>query len=48
MKKSTAKPPPLGEISLRKRRIPALGDRDIHEVKPGEEFLMSSMFVEAE
>ena len=39
---------PLGEISLRKRRIPAFGDRDIYEVKLGEEFLMSSMFVEAE
>ncbi|SBT19353.1 hypothetical protein MGA5115_03515 [Marinomonas gallaica] len=37
-----------GEISLRKRRIPALGDRDIYEVKLGEEFLMSSMFVAAE
>ncbi len=39
---------PLGEISLRKRRMPALGDRDIYEVKLGDEFLMSSMFVEAE
>ncbi len=38
----------LGVISLRRRRIPALGDRDIYEVKLGEEFLMSSMFVEAE
>lgn len=41
-------PSDLGEISLRRRRIPALGDRDIYEVKLGEEFLMSSMFVEAE
>ncbi len=39
---------PLGEISLRRRRIPVFGDRDIYEVKLGEEFLMSSMFVEAE
>lgn len=39
---------PLGEISLRRRRIPAFGDRDIYEVKLGEEFLMSSMFVDAE
>jgi len=39
---------PLGQISLRKRRIPAFGDRDIYEVKLGEEFLMSSMFVAAE
>nr|WP_221192018.1 spermidine synthase [Microbulbifer rhizosphaerae] len=38
----------MGEISLRRRRIPALGDRDIYEVKLGDEFLMSSMFVEAE
>ncbi|GAB3096656.1 spermidine synthase [Aestuariicella hydrocarbonica] len=39
---------PLGEISLRRRRIPVFGDRDIYEVKLGDEFLMSSMFVEAE
>ncbi|UZE94987.1 hypothetical protein [Alkalimarinus alittae] len=39
---------PLGQISLRQRRIPVLGDRDIYEVKLGDEFLMSSMFVEAE
>mgnify|MGYP000695838144 CR=1 FL=1 len=38
----------LGEISLRRRRMPAFGDRDIYEVKLGEEFLMSSMFVAAE
>jgi spermidine synthase len=38
----------LGEISLRRRRIPVFGDRDIYEVKLGDEFLMSSMFVEAE
>ncbi|SDK66048.1 spermidine synthase [Microbulbifer yueqingensis] len=43
-----SQPSPLGEISLRRRRIPALGDRDIYEVKLGDEFLMSSMFVEAE
>jgi len=39
---------PLGQISLRRRRIPVLGDRDIYEVKLGDEFLMSSMFVDAE
>jgi len=39
---------PLGEISLRRRRFPAFGDRDIYEVKLNEEFLMSSLFVEAE
>ncbi len=43
-----SQPTALGEISLRRRRIPAFGDRDIYEVKLGEEFLMSSMFVEAE
>lgn len=26
---------PIGYISLRRRRIPALGDRDIYEVKLG-------------
>lgn len=41
-------PSRLGDISLRRRRIPALGDRDIYEVKLGDEFLMSSLFVEAE
>lgn len=43
-----SQPSSLGEITLRRRRIPALGNRDIYEVKLGEEFLMSSMFVEAE
>lgn len=43
-----SQPSDIGEISLRRRRIPALGDRDIYEVKLGEEFLMSSMFVDAE
>jgi len=42
------KPSAIGEISLRRRRIPALGERDIYEVKLGDEFLMSSMFPEAE
>jgi len=39
---------PLGEISLRKRSEPRLGDILIYEVKMNEEFLMSSLFVEAE
>ena len=43
-----SQPSSLGEITLRRRRIPALGDRDIFEVKLGDEFLMSSMFVDAE
>lgn len=41
-------PTPIGDLTLRRRRIPALGDRDIYEVKLGEEFLMSSLFVDAE
>lgn len=43
-----SRPSDLGPVSLRRRRIPALGDRLIYEVKLGEEFLMSSMFVDAE
>jgi len=43
-----SQPSALGEITFRRRRIPALGDRDIFEVKLGDEFLMSSMFVDAE
>ncbi len=39
---------PIGDISLRRRRYPVTGDRDIYEVKLGEEFLMSSLFVAAE
>lgn len=43
-----SQPSEIGEITLRRRKIPAIGDRDIFEVKLGEEFLMSSMFVDAE
>ncbi|HET8801083.1 MAG TPA: spermidine synthase [Marinobacter sp.] len=43
-----SQPSVIGEITLRRRRIPAIGNRDIFEVKLGEEFLMSSMFVDAE
>ena len=39
---------PLGEISLRKRSEPRLDDIIIYEVKMNQEFLMSSLFVEAE
>ena len=39
---------PLGAISLRRRSEPRLGDKVLYEVKLGEEFLMSSLFVEAE
>ncbi|MCW2811282.1 MAG: putative S-adenosyl-L-methionine-dependent methyltransferase family [Friedmanniella sp.] len=40
-------PTPIGEVSLRRRWDPASG-QDIFEVKLGEEFLMSSLFVAAE
>ena len=39
---------PIGELALRRRRIPKLGELDAHEVKLGEDFLMSSLFHEAE
>lgn len=39
---------PFGEISLRRRSEPRLDNKLIYEVKLGEEFLMSSLFVEAE
>jgi len=38
---------PLGDISLRRRMHSALGV-DVHEVKLGDEFLMSSLFIEGE
>ena len=38
----------LGEISLRRRSEPRLDNIIIYEVKLGEEFLMSSLFTEAE
>lgn len=39
---------PLGDISLRRRSEPMAGGRIIYEVKLGDEFLMSSLFTEAE
>jgi len=39
---------PIGDLMLRRRRLLQLGGRDIYEVKLGEEFLMSSLFHEAE
>jgi len=39
---------PLGDISLRRRLDPRLGGEVLYEVKLGEEFLMSSLFTEAE
>ncbi len=41
------RPTPMGEISLRRRRDPATGT-DIHEVKLGDDFLMSSLFTAGE
>lgn len=40
-------PTPIGEVSLRRRFDPT-AQRDIYEVKLGDEFLMSSMFTVAE
>ena len=39
---------PLGDISLRRRSEPRLDNLVLYEVKLGEDFLMSSLFVEAE
>src|SRR6476659_9895021 len=39
---------PLGELTLRRRRMLSLGGIEIYEVKLGEAFLMSSLFHEVE
>ena len=39
---------PLGSISLRRRSEPRLNNRIVYEVKMNDEFLMSSLFYEAE
>lgn len=39
---------PLGELCLRRRQEPALGDAEVYEVKLGDEFLMSSLFTVGE
>ena len=39
---------PLGELSLRRRRMLSLGGIDVFEVKLGDAFLMSSLFHEVE
>ncbi|WP_336208559.1 spermidine synthase [Nonomuraea sp. LPB2021202275-12-8] len=41
------RPTPLGDLSLRRRREPTLGT-DVYEIKLGDDFLMSSLFTEAE
>lgn len=39
---------PLGELTLRRRRVAALDGREVFEVKLGDAFLMSSLFHEVE
>jgi spermidine synthase len=39
---------PLGDLSLRRRRVPSLDDLEVFEVKLGEDFLMSSLFHDVE
>src|SRR4051812_16195560 len=39
---------PLGELTLRRRAEPGLDDQVVFEVKLGDEYLMSSLFTEAE
>ena len=39
---------PLGEISLRRRSEPRLAGKILYEIKLGDEFLMSSLFTDAE
>lgn len=39
---------PLGDLTLRRRFEPRLNNREVFEVKLGDEYLMSSLFTEAE
>lgn len=39
---------PLGPVSLRRQRLKMLDDREIHEVKLGNDYLMSSLFTKVE
>lgn len=39
---------PLGDLTLRRRHEPRLGNCEVYEVKLGDEYLMSSLFTEAE
>jgi spermidine synthase len=41
-------PTPLGDLSLRRRRVRALDDLEVFEVKLGDAFLMSSLFTVVE
>lgn len=42
------RPTPLGELVLRRRTDPRFPDREIHEIKLGDEYLMSSLFTDGE
>jgi spermidine synthase len=39
---------PMGELVLRRRREPRLENREVYEIKLGDEFLMSSLFTDGE
>ncbi|HVE59511.1 MAG TPA: hypothetical protein VNB22_22060 [Pyrinomonadaceae bacterium] len=39
---------PLGDLTLRRRMEPLLQNKEVYEVKLGEDFLMSSLFTEGE
>ena len=39
---------PLGDLTLRRRHEPLLQNREVYEVKLGDEYLMSSLFTESE
>ena len=39
---------PLGPVSLRRQRLKMFDDREIHEVKLGNDYLMSSLFTKVE
>lgn len=39
---------PLGPVSLRRQRLKMFNDREIHEVKLGDDYLMSSLFTKVE
>jgi len=36
------RPTPIGDLMLRRRRMPQFGERDIYEVKLGEDFLSAT------
>lgn len=42
------RPTPKGELVLRRRREPRLDNKEVYEIKLGDEFLMSSLFTDGE